>query len=241
MGGVISERGLLADMAILIPQSDYRLGQVMLITERTQAGRAQKKMSSGSPRFESEPAGGEHSNKMPAGKNQRVSPDLAHPAHHAIRPRADLSRRLSPGTTVTKQSPVRPLLQDISCAAALVFSVVPFDQIGIDFGHGTEASQFAGASGSLQQAGEHLGDAKFAQSFPEPSGVAGAALSQWQIGQSRMLAGEAPSGFAVAGQVNDWKCFAHSFGHSKMAVPGLLRSNTTRLIVAVRWRSHRFM
>ncbi len=177
----------LAPMPIVIPQSDYRVGKVMLIAERTQACRAQQEVPPSSPGFESKPAGSQHSNEMPARKNQYVSLDPADPVHHAVGPRDDLFGRLSPRATVTKQFPVRTLLHDFGGAAALVFSVVPFDQIGIRFGHGSEASEFTGASSALQRTGENLGNDQSAQPFPKPLGVVFAAFGQRQIGQARVL------------------------------------------------------
>jgi hypothetical protein len=38
---------------------------------------------------------------------------------------------------------------DLSGAAALVLAVIPFDQVGIDFGRGSKAGQFAGAGCTL--------------------------------------------------------------------------------------------
>src|SRR5262249_44519045 len=44
----------------------------------------------------------------------------------------------------------------------------------------------------------------------KPAGVALAALSQRQIGQSCVLSRETPRGLTVPGQVNDGKHFAHA-------------------------------
>ena len=89
--------------------------------------------------------------------------------------------------------------------AALVFAVVPFDQIAIDFRRRAEAGQLAGARRALQRTGEHLGKRHSAQPLAKRAGVPFAALGQRQIGQPGVLAREAPRGFAVPGQVNDRK------------------------------------
>jgi hypothetical protein len=86
-----------------------------------------------------------------------------------------------------------------------VFSVVPFDQVAIDFGYGPEAGQFARASSALQGTREDLREGQSRQPFPKPAGVAFATLSQWQIGNSRMLPCQAPGGFAVPRPINRWK------------------------------------
>src|SRR5436309_7579774 len=101
------------------------------------------------------------------------------------------------------------LRMNLDRAETFVLAVVPFDQIVIDFGCGAEAGQFAGASGTLQGTRENLCKCQSGQPFPKPSGVAFATLGQGQIGQSRMLALQAPSGLAVTHQINHWKDLAH--------------------------------
>src|SRR5262245_46820216 len=85
--------GSAADMTRIVPQTNHGLGQVVLVSERAQACRAQEKETSGS-RLEAEPAGGEHPEKMSARKQQHVARSPAHPAHHLVGPRAHLRRRL---------------------------------------------------------------------------------------------------------------------------------------------------
>jgi hypothetical protein len=64
-------------MTSLVPQPDYRFGRViMFIGQRTQARRAQQKVST-ARRFEPEPASAEHAQKVAAGKKQHVCPDSA--------------------------------------------------------------------------------------------------------------------------------------------------------------------
>ena len=58
---------------------------------------------------------------------------------------------------------------------------------------------------------------EFARPFPKPLGVAFTAFRQRQIGQSRVLAREAPSGLAVSAQVDRWMFFAHGFARSGTA------------------------
>src|SRR5947199_940853 len=84
---------------------------------------------------------------------------------------------------------------------SFIIAVVPFDQIAIDFGGGREASQFTSASGALQWTSENLREGQSRQTFPKPPCVPFASLSQWQISQTRMLAGQAPSSLAMAREV----------------------------------------
>jgi hypothetical protein len=102
-------------MARFVPQLDCRRGQVVFIAQRAQARGAQQEVPA-ARRVETEPAGGEHPQEMPARKNQHVAFDRAHPAHDAVGPRAYLARRLSSGAAVTEELPVRALRMDLSRA-----------------------------------------------------------------------------------------------------------------------------
>src|SRR5258708_32105187 len=93
---------------------------------------------------------------MPARKNQYIAVDGAHAAHNTIRARSNLIRRFSAGTAVAKQLPVGMLRTNHQRSETFELAVVPLDQIGIDFGCGPEAGQFAGASGALQGTREDL-------------------------------------------------------------------------------------
>src|SRR5208282_2480355 len=153
-------------------------------------------------RVETEPAGREYPQEMPARKNQHVAFDRAHPAHDAIGPRADLARRLSSGTAVTEELPVRALGMDLSRAAALILAVIPFDQVGIDLSRVAKARQLTGPHRALQGAGEDLGKSQSAQPLTEGAGIAFAAFGQGKVGPAGVLPGEAPGGFAVPRQVD---------------------------------------
>src|SRR6516165_10630316 len=146
---------------------------------------------------------------MPARKNQHVTFDRTHAAHNAVGPRADLARRLSSGAAVTEELPVRALHMDLSRAAALILAVVPLDQVGIDFGRGPKACQFAGPHRALQWAGEDPGNSQSAQPLTEGAGIAFAALGQRQVGPAGVLPREAPGGLPVPRQVYNRKRFAH--------------------------------
>src|SRR5437667_5908934 len=101
------------------------------------------------------------------------------------------------------------LRMDFDRSETFVLAVVPFDQIPIHFGCGAKAGQFAGASRSLQGTRENLCKYHSGQPLPKPLGVAFSTLSQRQIGQSRMLARQAPRGLAVAREIYYRKGLAH--------------------------------
>ena len=98
----------------------------MLVPHRTETGRAEQQVPP-RPRFESKPAHPEHSEKMPARKEQHVPPDCAHPAYHPVGPRSDLVRRLPSRAAVAEQLPVRALGADVGAGPTLIRAVVPFE------------------------------------------------------------------------------------------------------------------
>src|SRR4029077_2758975 len=105
---------------------------------------------------------------------------------------------------------------DLGTAATLIIAIVPFDQVPVDFSDSSKASQFTGAPGTLQRAGEHLGEGQSTQPIGEPARVAFATFCQRYVGKSRELARERPRGFPVSCQVNYRKHFVHRLPSSFM-------------------------
>src|SRR5262245_43128850 len=129
-------------MPSFVPDANLRLGQTIMFTgQHAQARRAQQQLSAAGG-FEPKPASAEHAQKMAAGKNQNVSVHSAQAAHHPVGPRANLIRRLSSRATVAKYLPTGTLGKDLGRATAFIFTVVPFEQVTIDFRHGSETGQF---------------------------------------------------------------------------------------------------
>src|SRR5262249_52243041 len=168
-----------------------------------------------------------HAQHMPARKEQYVTLDGAHPTHHAVGPGTDLLRGFASGAAVAEQLPVGALPVDLCGAAALILAVVPFDQIGIDFGPGPEAGQLTGPGRTLQGTGENLCERQSFQPVPELAGVALVTFGQRHVGKSRMLAGAAPGRLAVPGQVQLRELLAPGgLPLSEVARPGRGRSLT---------------
>lgn len=142
---------------------------------------------------------------MPAGKKQHISRYRAQAAYHAIGPRRGFGWRFPFWTAVAEQFPVGALRPDLGGAAPLVFTIVPFDQIMVDFSQITKVGQFTSPLGTLQRAGKHLGKTQPTQPFLEPARVALPTFCERQVGKSRVLARESPGGFAMPGEVNDLK------------------------------------
>src|SRR6185503_5450100 len=193
----------------VVPLANHRPGPVMLVAEDAQPGRAEHEVPARARR-QVEPASGEHAQDMSAREEQRVALDRPHPADHTIRARAHLLRRLSARAAVAEELPVRALGPDLGAAPPLVRAVVPLDQVLVDLGRGAEPRQLAGAGGALQRAREHPGEGQAAQAVAEPARVTLSALGQREIGQPRVLAGDAPGGLAVPGEMGGGKRIGHA-------------------------------
>src|SRR5207248_7303507 len=158
-------------MTGVVPQPDYRLRQVVFVTQRTQARCAQQEVSTECG-IEPEPARGKYSQEMPAGEKQHVTFDTARAFHRAVRPRANLFWQFPSGAAITKQLPIRVLPVNVSGKATLILAIVPFEQVPIDFSHSSKPSQLAGPGGTLQRAGKHLGESYSTQPFLKPACIA---------------------------------------------------------------------
>src|SRR5215470_3756393 len=196
------------DVAGFVPKTNGGLRETVLVAERAQARGFEQEITS-CRGFQSEPAGRKHAQEMRAGEQQHLALDRAYATHHAVGSRADLRRRFSSGTTVAEQLPAWTLRQNLRGAPAFVLPVVPFDQIAVGLGHAPESRQLAGPRRALQRAREDSCEGESAQPLAEPASVALAARRQRQIGESRMLAGDAPCGFAVPREVDDRERFGH--------------------------------
>src|SRR5436190_23174576 len=119
-----------------------------------------------------------------------------------------------PGTAVAEQFPIGALRPDFGSAVPLILTIVPFDQIRVDFSDSSKASQLARAPGALQRARKHLGKTQSAQPFLEAARIALATFCQRQVGKSRVLTRESPSGFPMPGKVNYRKHLVHTFTRS---------------------------
>ena len=127
----------------------------MFIAQRTQARRAQQEEPAGR-RFQPQPAGGENPQEMAAREEQYVPGDRSRTAEDAVGPCAHLVGRFTSRAAVTKQLPIRASRMDLGRAATFILAVVPFEQIAIDAGCGSEAGHFTGPARTLQGAGKNL-------------------------------------------------------------------------------------
>src|SRR5215475_9267833 len=100
------------EMAGVVPEQDRSLIEAMLVAERPESGRAEKKVP-GPIRREPEPACRQDAKEVPAGEEEDVAGDRAHALHDPIRARADLRRALAIGAAIAKEIPVRSLGVDL--------------------------------------------------------------------------------------------------------------------------------
>ena len=135
--------------------------------------------------------------------------DGADAAHDAVGAGGDLLGRFAAGAAVAKQLPIGILLMDFGGAEAFVLAVVPFDEIGIDDGDRFEAADFASICGADEGAGENFDEFERLEGRAEFAGVLLATLGEVQVGEAGVLAGEAPGGLGVPGEIDDWKRLAH--------------------------------
>ena len=183
---------------------------VVLVAERAQARRAEQEVAP--------PAGGSPSQR--AASTRRMCPlensehvarrCRAHPRDHPVGARADVRRRFAAGTAVAKKLPAGPRLRGSRrCACPRSRR----NSIRRDRGHRCATApkpasshvRFARCSGLVSTSAKRHA----AQALAERARVGLAALGQRQVGEAGMLAGQAPGGLAVAGEVDDGQGVAH--------------------------------
>src|SRR5690349_8471025 len=118
---------------------------------------------------------------MSAGKNQHIAFYGSHATQYPISAGSYLRRQLATGTAIAEELPVRRFGMDFRAAAALVFAVIPFDEIRIRFGDSAKASNIARARGALQWAREDFDECQGAQAFPQLPGFLFARRGQWEV------------------------------------------------------------
>src|SRR4029077_13471474 len=139
---------------------------------------------------------------MAARQHDRLVISCAKAANDAIGAGADLRWLLTVRAPVAEQEPAGSVRKDFAGRATLVVAVVPFEQVGINFGGVAEPSECAGASRTLKGAGENPIKLQSLKALAEPSGLAFALFCERNIRASRMLAACAPFGFAMADEID---------------------------------------
>src|ERR1700730_13757279 len=109
---IVGNRSRFVQVMRIVPQSDDRLGEVVLVAKHAEGCGAEHEITP-ARRFEAEPARGEHPQNMGARKHQDVALNGAYTMDYTVGPRAHLVRRLPSGAAVPEQCPIRALLQDL--------------------------------------------------------------------------------------------------------------------------------
>ena len=89
-------------MTSVVPESDHRPREIILIAQGTQARRTKHEISTVDCWLDSKPPGRQYPNEMPARKNQHITHNCPDPANDSIRPGTDLLWRLPSRATVPK-------------------------------------------------------------------------------------------------------------------------------------------
>jgi hypothetical protein len=147
----------------------------VFIAQRAKTCSAQNKKPAGFW-FKPKPPRGKHSQEVPAGEKQDVTsygPDLS---KDTIGSFPHLPRGLAPWASISEQAPLRPLSENLNGPAAFVLAVVPLEQITLDLGNCSKASQLARSRYALQRAGQNFREGQPTQPLPEAAGVALAPL-----------------------------------------------------------------
>src|SRR5947199_5426686 len=119
-------------MMSVVPQPDYRPRNVVFISDRAQARRAQKEGHTMHRWFESDPAGGQHPNEVPTREEQYIPSNHSDAAQHIFGSCSYLGRRFASRAAVAKQMPVRALCTNLCRGATLIRAVVPLHQVVVD-------------------------------------------------------------------------------------------------------------
>ena len=164
----------IVSMAAIVPKANDGIVGAMVVADYAQCGGAQEEEPSRC-RFQTEPAGGEHVEKVAAGNEQHIAVDGADPVDDPVGPGGHLRDRFAARATVAEQFPAGTLLIDLRRRLALIVAVVPFNEVVIDPGDSSETGQFTGTRRPPERAGEHLGKGQTFEPLAEPARVALAA------------------------------------------------------------------
>ena len=138
-------------MARVVPEQNRRLGPVVLVADRAEAGCAEKEESTVRG-GQAQAARDEHAREVSAGKEEDVSVKRANPFDDAIGAPRDLVGHLAGGAPVAEQLTVWAIGQDLARRAAFVLAVVPLDQIRIDLAACAKTCQLTRSQGPLKRA-----------------------------------------------------------------------------------------
>jgi hypothetical protein len=119
---------LIEDMAIVIPQADCRLLQVMFVAQNAQ-GRCGEHEQAGVSRRQPQPARREDTETMAVTEEQGMAVDGPQASDYPVRAGTNRCNRLAAQTAAAEQIPARPLLTNVSGASPLVLTILPLPNL----------------------------------------------------------------------------------------------------------------
>src|SRR5262249_41229504 len=117
-------------------------------------------------------------------------------------PLADLLRAFPARATIGENEPTGPDCLNLLWSESFIFTVVPFDQIGIDSSLRTESGQLTCFTGALQGARQHQGKVYRREHRLQSPGQSAAILRQRNIGYAGVLPAHAPLGLTMTNQID---------------------------------------
>ena len=104
-------------------------------------------------------------------------------------------------TPIAKEIPVRAPFANIHGTQSFVVAVIPLREVRVDLGDSAESGQLTSPPRSLSRAGQHLSKLDVPEARSKLLRPLLAALGQWNVCATGMLAGERPLGFAVSNKI----------------------------------------
>src|SRR5262245_37759300 len=108
----------------LVPETDDRLAQVVLVAEGAQA-RGPEEKPAARRRLLAEPSRRQDPQEVAAREEEEVASGAAKARDHPVGAKADRSRRLAAGASVPKERPSRTVGDDLRGRPSFVPAVVP--------------------------------------------------------------------------------------------------------------------
>src|ERR1700760_3048950 len=135
---------------------------------------------------------------MAARKHDRPVIGRAKASDDAIGAGADVSWLLAVRAAIPEQEPAGTVRENLAALATFVVAVIPFEEIGIEFGDAAESGELTGAPRALKRARDDPAKRYAFEALLKPLRLAFAFLRQRDVGAAGVLAACAPFGFAMA-------------------------------------------
>src|SRR5450631_520628 len=145
-----------------------------------------------------QPQRGENAQLVAVAEEQHVTLDGPNSRDHPLRARCDVADRLATDDAVAEQRPSRPALLDLGAGHALVFAVVPLDQVGLHHGAIRESGQLAGFAGALRRTHEDGREIKTRELRHQSACLLAPFCGEREVAPTGVTLFAAPRGLAMA-------------------------------------------